>query len=48
VIPRAICGSKLQWLRAKELHSFVAYSFLVYDYACDTEVDIDIDIDIDI
>jgi hypothetical protein len=28
------------WLRAKELHSFVAYSFLVYDYAYDTEVDI--------
>jgi hypothetical protein len=29
-----------QLLGAKELHSFVAYSFLVYHYAYGTEVDI--------
>jgi hypothetical protein len=29
-----------QFLGAKEPHSFVAYSFLVYDYAYDTQVDI--------
>jgi hypothetical protein len=28
-----------QLLRAKELHSIVAQSLLVYDYAYDTEVD---------
>jgi hypothetical protein len=29
-----------QLLRAKERQSFVAYSFLIYDYAYDTEVDL--------
>jgi hypothetical protein len=29
-----------QFSGAKELHSFVAYSFIPYDYAYDTQVDI--------
>jgi hypothetical protein len=29
-----------QFLGAKELHSFVVYSLIIYDYAYDTEVDI--------
>jgi hypothetical protein len=29
-----------QFLGAKELHSFVAYSLMIYDYAYDTQVDI--------
>jgi hypothetical protein len=29
-----------QFLGAKELHSFVAYSLVPYDYAYDTEADI--------
>jgi hypothetical protein len=29
-----------QFLGAKELHSFVAYLLLIYDYSYDTKVDI--------